>query len=58
MGNKKYNNDNESKNKIDKLNRFIVDLEFDNRQLRMEINFLYTKLSQRTPTAEDYENPF
>jgi uncharacterized coiled-coil protein SlyX len=58
MGNKKYNNDNEHKNKIDKLNRFIVDLEFDNRQLRMEINFLYTKLSQKTPTAKDYENPF
>jgi hypothetical protein len=58
MGNKKYSNDSEYKNKIDKLNRFIVDLEFDNRQLRMEINFLYTKLSQEMPTAEDYENPF
>jgi len=57
MENKKYNS-NEYKNKIDKLNRFIVDLEFDNRQLRMEINFLYTKLSQRLPTAEDYESPF
>ncbi|MGH4117880.1 hypothetical protein [Clostridium sp.] len=61
MGNKKYNDDTNCKNyksKIDKLNRFIVDLEFDNRQLRMEINFLYTKLSQEMPTAEDYENPF
>ena len=57
MENKKYNS-NEYKNKIDKLNRFIVDLVFDNRQLRMEINFLYTKLSQRLPTAEDYESPF
>ena len=57
MENKKYNS-NEYKNRINKLNRFIVDLEFDNRQLRMEINFLYTKLSQKPPTAEDYEVPF
>ncbi|MCB2291875.1 hypothetical protein LGK97_19425 [Clostridium sp. CS001] len=57
MENKKYNS-NEYKNKINKLNRFIVDLEFDNRQLRMEILFLYTKLSQKPPTAEDYEVPF
>ena len=57
MENKKYNN-NQYKNRIDKLNKFIVDLEFDNRQLRMEILFLYTKLSQEPPTAEDYEAPF
>jgi uncharacterized coiled-coil protein SlyX len=57
MENKRYNY-NAYKNKIEKLNRFIVELEFDNRQLRMEINFLYTKLSQEMPTAEDYENPF
>lgn len=57
MENKKYNN-SEYKNRIDKLNKFIVDLEFDNRQLRMEILFLYTKLSQKPPTAEDYEAPF
>jgi len=58
MGNKKYTSDNEYNNKIDKLNRFIVDLEFDNRQLRMEILFLYTKLSQKPYTEEDYEAPF
>jgi hypothetical protein len=57
MENKKYNSD-EYKKRINKLNRFIVDLEFDNRQLRMEINFLYTKLSQKPPTAEDYESQF
>jgi hypothetical protein len=58
MGNKKYNNDNDYKNKIDKLNRFIIDLEFDNRQLGMEITFLYTKLSQKSPTEEYHENSF
>jgi hypothetical protein len=57
MENKKYNS-NEYKKRINKLNRFIVDLEFDNRQLRMEISFLYTKLSQKLPTAEDYERQF
>jgi hypothetical protein len=57
MENKKYNS-NEYRNRINKLNRFIVDLEFDNRQLRMEINFLYTKLSQKPPTAKDYESQF
>jgi hypothetical protein len=54
MEDKKYSS-NEYNNRINKLNRFIVDLEFDNRQLRMEICFLYTKLSQKPPTAEDYE---
>ena len=44
--------------KINELNKFIVDLEFDNRQLRMEINFLYSKLDQKPPTKEDYETCF
>jgi len=57
MENKKYNS-KEFNNRINKLNRFIVDLEFDNRKLRMEILYLYTKLSEKTPTAEDYEAPF
>ena len=41
--------------RINELNKFIVDLEFDNRQLRMEVNFLYCKLQQKPPTKEDYE---
>ena len=57
MENKRYDY-NAYKNKIEKLNRFIVELEFDNRQLRMEINFLYTKLSQKLPSEEDYDNSF
>lgn len=50
MENKKYNNE-EFNNRINKLNRFIVDLEFDNRRLRMEILYIYTKLSEEPPTA-------
>jgi predicted nucleic acid-binding Zn-ribbon protein len=46
------------KRRINELNNFIVDLEFDNRQLRMEITFLYSKLEQKVPTAEEYEIPF
>jgi uncharacterized coiled-coil protein SlyX len=46
------------KRTINELNNFIVDLEFDNRQLRMEITFLYSKLEQKVPTAEEYEIPF
>lgn len=65
MGNKNYKNKPENitetqklKRRIHELNNFIVDLEFDNRQLRMEIAFLYSKLSQKPPTAEEYEIPF
>ena len=68
MGNKDFNIKKKLKIKIEKpqindkrineLNRFIVDLEFDNRQLRMEINFLYSKLDQKSPTREDYETCF
>jgi hypothetical protein len=46
------------KKRINELNKFIVDLEFDNRQLRMEVNFLYCKLQQKPPTKEDYETCF
>lgn len=46
------------RNRISRLNEFIVDLEFDNRQLRMEINFLYSKLSQKSPSILDREIDF
>ena len=65
MGNKDFNIKKNFKVKIGKpqitdkrineLNKFIVDLEFDNRQLRMEVNFLYCKLQQKPPAKEDYE---
>ena len=65
MGNKDFNVNKKFKEKnqktqlfekrINELNKFIVDLEFDNRQLRMEVNFLYLKLQQKPPTKEDYE---
>jgi len=65
MGNKDFNIKKEFKEetkkvqafqkRINELNKFIVDLEFDNRQLRMEVNFLYCKLEQKAPTKEDYE---
>lgn len=65
MGNKDFNikrnfKENTQKTKIldkriSELNKFIVDLEFDNRQLRMEVNFLYCKLQQKPPGKEDYE---
>lgn len=68
MGNKDFNIKKKLKIKIGKpqindkrineLNKFIVDLEFDNRQLRMEVNFLYSKLDQKSPTKEDYETCF
>lgn len=65
MGNKNYKNKQENitevqtlRRRINELNNFIVDLEFDNRQLRMEITFLYSKLDQKMPTAEEYETPF
>ena len=68
MGNKDFNIKKKLKIKIEKprindkrineLNKFIVDLEFDNRQLRMEINFLYSKLDQKSPTKEDYKTCF
>ena len=68
MGNKDFNIKKKLKIKIakpqinykriDELNKFIVDLEFDNRQLRMEINFLYSKLDQKFPTKEDYKTCF
>ncbi|MBC8061442.1 MAG: hypothetical protein H7Y18_12365 [Clostridiaceae bacterium] len=68
MGNKDFNIEKKIKVKIGKaqitekrineLNKLIVDLEFDNRQLRMEVNFLYCKLQQKPPTKEDYETNF
>jgi hypothetical protein len=65
MANKNYKKKTECmtevqklKRRINELNNFIVDLGFDNRQLRMEITFLYSKLEQKVPTAEEYEIPF
>jgi len=68
MGNKDFNINKKVKVKIgrtpirdktiNELNKFIVDLEFDNRQLRMDVNFLYCKLEQKTPTKEDYKTNF
>jgi len=68
MGNKDFNVNKKFKVKnqktqifekrINELNKFIVDLEFDNRQLRMEVNFLYCKLEHKPPTKEDYETNF
>jgi len=68
MGNKDFNANKKLKEKpqdtqifekrINELNKFIVDLEFDNRQLRMEINFLYCKLEHQPPTKEGYETNF
>lgn len=69
MGNKNYKkgNTNEKntenmkeieklKRRITELNRLIVEFEFDNRNLRMEITFLFNKLEHQPPTEEDYES--
>ena len=42
------------KKRITELHKLIVEFEFDNRLLRMEVAFLYSKLEQKMEVKEDY----
>ena len=69
MSNKSYKRENineksvENRKEIEKLrkrvtelNKLIVEFEFDNRHLRMEVTFLYSKLERKLVAKEDYES--
>jgi regulator of replication initiation timing len=47
-----------SKDKINKINKLIVELEFDNRQLRIECIYLRSRLEQLIHPTEYNEIPF